>query len=198
MKRLLSRPTVYDALQRALGSTASDRRFVGEHVRPAAGDRVLDLACGTGRILGALPDGIRYLGFDVSPEYIDAARRKWGSRGEFHCADVREVTVPSDSFERVLMMGVLHHLDDESCQTALGLAARALTPDGRLVAIDGVRSEREGRLARLLVRSDRGCHVRRADEYAELAQPFFGSVNVRRRDDLLRVAYPHVILECRH
>ena len=197
MKRLLSRPTVYDALQRALGSTACDRTFVGEHVRPVAGDRVLDLACGTGRILGALPDGVRYLGFDVSPEYIDAARRKWGSRGEFHSADVREITVPSDSFERVLMMGVLHHLDDESCRTVLGFGARALTLDGCLVAIDGVRSEHEGRLARWLVRSDRGGYVRRADEYAELAKPFFGSVEARTRDDLLRVAYPHVVLECR-
>jgi ubiquinone/menaquinone biosynthesis C-methylase UbiE len=197
MKRLLSQPAVYNAVQRALGSTASHRRFVAEHVRPAAGDRVLDLACGTGRILGALPDGVSYVGYDVSPEYIDAARRKWGARGEFHCADVREVTVPSDSFQRVLMMGVLHHLDDESCATVLGLAARALTLDGRLVAVDGVRSEGEGRLARLLVRSDRGGHVRHEDEYAELAQPFFGCVQVRRRDDLLRVAYPHVILECR-
>jgi ubiquinone/menaquinone biosynthesis C-methylase UbiE len=196
VQRFLGRARVYDMFQRALGSHESDRRFVAEHVRPGPDDRVLDLACGTARILAALPSDVRYVGLDISTEYIDAARRRWGSRGAFHAVDVREATVPPGSFERVLMMGVLHHLDDESCRIVLGVAAQALTSGGHLIAIDGEYREQQGRVAHWLLRSDRGGYVRRADEYAALAASLFRSVSVTTRSDLLRLPYPHVVLEC--
>src|SRR5919109_1548014 len=90
LRRALSRPRVYELLQVAVGSNVSHRRFVREHVRPASGSRILDIGCGPGHILGALPADIRYVGFDASADYIAAARRRWGAIGEFHCADVRE------------------------------------------------------------------------------------------------------------
>jgi SAM-dependent methyltransferase len=46
---------------------------LGPRLEP--GDSVLDLACGDGGLAAHLP-GLRYTGVDVSPEMVDAARRR--------------------------------------------------------------------------------------------------------------------------
>jgi SAM-dependent methyltransferase len=195
-RRLLAVPRLYELLQVAVGSNASHRRFVSEYLRPRPGDRVLDVGCGTGRVLRALPPGVSYLGLDASPEYIRAAREAWGDRGEFRCVDVREAALPESSFELVMTMGVLHHLDDEGCAGLASLAARSLTPGGRFVAIEPAHAEGQGRIAGWLIGHDRGEHVRSAEGYAALARAAFPSVKASTRDDLLRVPYTHAVIEC--
>jgi SAM-dependent methyltransferase len=196
VKRLLSWPAAYELLQVVVGSNASHRRFVAEHVRPRPGSRVLDIGCGPAHILKALPVDTRYVGFDASPEYIAAARRRWGDRGEFHQMTVSEAALGEREFDVVLAMGLLHHLDDVEAAALTGLASTALVSGGRFVAIDPARADGQPRAARWLIERDRGEHIRSADEYAELARAPFSVVEVTIRSDLLRVPYTHAILEC--
>jgi SAM-dependent methyltransferase len=196
VRRLLSWPRAYNLVQDAVGSVRARRRLVAEHVRPSPGARILDIGCGPGHILRALPDDVRYVGFDENPAYIEAARREWGDRAEFRRTRVEEADVGEGQFDIVLATGVLHHLDDEAASTLLGLAARALVPSGRFIGTDCTYVPRQSRVARWLIERDRGEHVRLAAGYAELAEPWFESVNVRIRDDFLRVPYTHSVLEC--
>ncbi len=197
-RRLLSWPKAYELLQTAVGSDASHRRFVREHLRPASGNRLLDIGCGPGHILRALPSDLRYVGFDASPEYIAAARREWGERAEFHCLRVGEQDFGTRRFDLVQAMGLLHHLDDGTCASLFELATRVLEPQGRLVTIDPAHAADQPFVARWLIGRDRGAYVRSAEEYAALARPWFGSVAVTVRTDLLRVPYTHAVLECAH
>ena len=194
LRQLLAVAALYDLLQIAMGSNRSHRRFVTEYLRPAPNDRLLDLGCGPGRILRALPAGVRYLGIDLSPDYIAAAEEAWGDRGEFRCADVRDVDVPAGAFDLVMTMGVLHHLDDASCERMLSTAAGALRPGGRFVAIEPARETEQPAIARWLIDRDRGDHVRSTAGYAALAALVFPTVGSTTRHDLLRVPYTHALL----
>jgi 2-polyprenyl-3-methyl-5-hydroxy-6-metoxy-1,4-benzoquinol methylase len=195
-RRLLALPAAYKLLQVAVGSNASHRRFVAEHVRPSPASRLLDVGCGPGHILRALPADTRYVGIDASAEYIAAAQRRWGDRAEFHHMTVGEAGLSDREFDIVLAMGLLHHLDDAEAASLIGMASEVLVPGGRFLAIDPARAPGQPRVARWLIGRDRGEYVRTADAYAELARESFGSVDVTVRSDLLRVPYTHAVLEC--
>jgi ubiquinone/menaquinone biosynthesis C-methylase UbiE len=191
----LSNPRLYELFMRALGSHSSRRHFVEEHLRPAPGDRILDLGCGPGDMVEFLPD-VQYVGVDLNPGYIEAAQRRFGDRGEFRCADAREADFPARSFEIVSVVALLHHLDDEGVRSVFRLASRVLTESGHMVTLDNALLEGQSRIARWLIMRDRGTSIRTTDRYVELAQPFFETVRATTREDLLRVPYTHAILEC--
>jgi SAM-dependent methyltransferase len=193
-RRLLSWPRPYKLLQVAVGSHVSHRTFVRDHVRPAAGDRLLDIGCGPGHILRALPPDLEYVGVDRSPEYIAAARRDWGERGDFVCAAVEEASFPGRRFDIVMAMGLLHHLDDSACASLFSLVDAVMAPGGRFVAVDPAYAPGQPWSARWLISRDRGAHVRGPEGYAGLARPWFRSVRLTVRSDLLRVPYTHAVL----
>jgi SAM-dependent methyltransferase len=56
------------------------------------GDRLLDVACGTGfSFIPLLERGWRVTGCDLSPAMVEAARAKVGARVDLHVADMREL-----------------------------------------------------------------------------------------------------------
>ena len=59
------------------------------------GDRLCDLACGDGGLAEPLlAYGIEYVGVDLSPAMVEAARRRLGDRAEIHQADLNDFEPP--------------------------------------------------------------------------------------------------------
>ncbi len=86
--------------------------------------------------MSILPQGTEYWGYDISPEYIDSAQRRFGRRAEFHCGHFNtEQVAISPKFNLVIAIGVLHHLGDEEARNLFGLAKQALSPRGRVVTV---------------------------------------------------------------
>lgn len=194
---LLANASIYSAVQRMLGADGVRRQFVAEYLKPARGERILDLGCGPGDILSLLPE-VEYVGVDLSPGYLEAARRRFGDRGRFVQADVRSLPVLDlRGFDAIVSVGLAHHLDDQAAAGLARTAAELLAPDGRLVTLDPAFSEAQSRVARWLIRRDRGRHVRTPERYAELAKAHFDSVRAWVHHDLARVPYTHAVLECR-
>jgi SAM-dependent methyltransferase len=196
LRGILARAWAYELLQIVVGANRSHARFVAEYVRPQYGDRILDLGCGPGHILRSLPPETEYVGIDSSPDYVDSARKEWGDRAAFRIGDVRDPLGSEEPFDIVLVMGVLHHLDDAGCRDVLLNGASVLRPAGRLVAIEPARVAQESRASRLLISIDRGSNVRTLEGYAGHARGAFGSVEAEVRTDLLRVPYAHAVLSC--
>jgi SAM-dependent methyltransferase len=193
---ILSVPAAYRLFTRVVGGDVW-RVHTREHIRPREGEKVLDIGCGPADILEYLPK-VDYLGFDISQEYIDAARKRYGDRGRFFCSDVGLASIERErgTFDLVLATGVVHHLDDERAASLFSLAKMALNPKGRLVTYDGCYVEDQSRIARWLLRSDRGKFVRRREAYEKLAAAEFSRIEPHLRHDLLRIPYTHLILRC--
>jgi SAM-dependent methyltransferase len=170
VRAVLSRPFVYNTLQRLMGAQRLRQANVKNHVRPFPGIRILDLGCGTAEYLGALPEDVRYVGFDMSADYIESARRNFGSRGEFHCGLLERAKVDvMEKFDLVMGTGVLHHLDDAAAKQFMSIAAAALKPGGRIYTVDPCFAPGQSPIARFLISSDRGRNVRDSEGYRALA-----------------------------
>ncbi|OFZ67254.1 MAG: hypothetical protein A2V79_12560 [Betaproteobacteria bacterium RBG_16_56_24] len=198
LKSLLDQPVIYKLFSALVGAQYSISTLVNQYVRPAAGDRILDIGCGPGKILDHLPQ-VDYFGFDFSPSYIESATRRYGHRGQFFCQRVSEAQVfleQPESFDIVLAIGVLHHLDDAEAMQLFEIARRALKKDGRLVTYDGCYVRGQSRAAKYLLSRDRGQFVRDEQGYTGLAGSRFDEVRASIRHDLLRIPYTHIIMEC--
>jgi SAM-dependent methyltransferase len=170
IRAVLSHPSVYNTMQWLMGAQALRVENVRNHVRPFPGMRILDLGCGTAGILAALPADIQYVGYDMSPNYIDAARRRHGDRGAFHCRLLEEAEVADlEPFDLVMGTGVLHHLDDATARKFMAIAAAALRPGGRIYTVDPCFAPVQNPIARFLIARDRGQHVRDSQGYLALA-----------------------------
>jgi ubiquinone/menaquinone biosynthesis C-methylase UbiE len=118
--------------------TRFGRRSV-EHARVGPGDRVLDVACGSGA--SALPAAEkvgpngRVLAVDVSERLLALARAKAEQAGldnlEFRLGDMRDLELPAASFDAVqLVFGVFFVPDMEALTRELWSLVK---PGGRLV-----------------------------------------------------------------
>ena len=97
------------------------------------GARVLDLGCGGGRDLRALCErGFQPIGLDFSPELLSEAQRYVSA--PLVCADMRNLPFGSSSFQGVLAVASLLHLDRAEILDALLGVRRVLEPGGVLIS----------------------------------------------------------------
>jgi SAM-dependent methyltransferase len=197
LRAILSHPLIYELWSGMVGGKRGRSALVREYVRPAADARVLDLGCGPGELRPYLPSGVSYVGIDISPTYIARAHDRFGSTASFRVGDATAIDHNLSEFDLVLAFGVLHHLSDDQASELFHGAARALKPDGRLIAVDPAHTANQGRMAAGVIARDRGQHVRTPEEYVQLAARAFAAVDLDVRGDLLRIPYTHCILDCR-
>ncbi len=196
LRRLLSLPSLYNAYDTLVGNPSVRRAFVRDFVRAAPGANLLELGCGTAKLLRYLPD-VTYTGIDISEAYIRMAQQRYGSRARFVVGSVTEADFgPRHSFDIVMAFGLLHHLDDASAQHVLLRAKGVLKPGGRLVTLDPCFAENQHRFARYLHGKDRGRHVRYVDGYLDLVRTAFDDVTQRVFHDLHRIPSTTLIMTC--
>ena len=196
VRSILSLPWAYVFFHYLIGAPKRTSIIVKEHVRPTAGHRVLDIGCGPGTIVPYLPN-MEYVGFDASQTYISSARARFGARAIFSCERVSNFSLHRGSyFDIVLAMGIVHHLDDSEALRLFQIAHAALKPGGKLVTLDGCFTEDQSASARYIISKDRGQYVRTREGYLQIGSQVFSDITVTIRDDLLRIPYTHIILEC--
>jgi 2-polyprenyl-3-methyl-5-hydroxy-6-metoxy-1,4-benzoquinol methylase len=198
VRSVLSRPSIYDFVQNLVGVVKQRRILIADHFELERGMRVLDVGCGTGELFAMLPAGLDYVGIDLSAQYIAQAQARYGAQARFVCANLN--TLKGDeygAFDRVIGTGILHHLDDGDVDSLMAAARRCLKPSGRWLTVDPTFVADQSRLARAVIKRDRGQNVRAPDAYGSLAKAHFGDVRAIIRHDLLRIPYTHCILDCR-
>lgn len=193
--KLLSFAPVYNLFRRGVGVGRVRDTLVSEYMVETSGCDVLDVGCGTAEMSQWLSN-CDYSGFDPNPSYVASARSAYGESINVWQASIDDPMIEENRrYQIVLGYGVLHHVDDETAFSFFELAARYLTPDGRVFTIDPCLYDGQPALARRVVSADRGPWVRRPEDYRELANPWFSSVTCNIRENLLRIPYTHLIME---
>jgi SAM-dependent methyltransferase len=189
-KTLLGNVHMYVLLQKGLGADRLRYRCLDE-IDTKPGETVLDVGCGPAYYYERLGD-VRYYGFDTSQRYIDYARGRWGDRAEFRCEIFTEAHLAVlPPIDKVLLLGLLHHLSDEQSRDLLNLAARALAPGGMVVTVDTCYEPSQGRISRWMSRNDRGEYVREPAAFTALAKEAFGDVRGEVWAGMMRVPSSH-------
>jgi SAM-dependent methyltransferase len=194
-RSILTNPSAYQLWWKMVGGPGQAKVLVEQYIQPKAGSRILEIGCGPGTIYGYLPT-CDYLGFDLSSKYIELAKRRF-PEGRFVCERVSRFAITREqSFDVVLALGIVHHLEDPEARQLFQIAYDALRPGGKLITIDGVWVDDQSSVARWLLARDRGTCIRQEREYLEIASHVFSDIRPNVRHDLLRIPYTHLILEC--
>jgi ubiquinone/menaquinone biosynthesis C-methylase UbiE len=133
---------LYDPVVRFSTREGRFKDLLIEQAAPAAGQRILDLGCGTGTLaiqVKRQEPGAEVAGLDADPEMLAQARDKGLDAGiglELTEGLSTELPYEAESFDRVLSTLFFHHLDPEpKAQTAREIA-RVLRPGGELHVAD--------------------------------------------------------------
>ena len=140
--RLTSLTRCYDPV---VGLTTRERRFKDRLIaqaRPQAGDRILDLGCGTGTLALAIKEvapGAELTGLDADPEMLDRARAK-ATEAEvaigFDEGLSNELPYEDQSFDKVVSTLFFHHVELDVKQATLREVLRVLRSGAELHVAD--------------------------------------------------------------
>jgi 2-polyprenyl-3-methyl-5-hydroxy-6-metoxy-1,4-benzoquinol methylase len=191
--KFLEISSVYAKLMGFLLGANTHKTLVDEYIQPTPGCSVLDVGCGPAVILDLFHD-VKYVGLDHNPNYIATATKKYGSKGTFICAGVNQLNdYGLKTFDRIIILGVMHHLDDaQLAQLMMSLKDR-LNHGGVLITFDVAFEDKQNLIAKLLAKNDRGNFVRTKEQYIEFIEMSFKVQQADIRHDLLRVPYTHLL-----
>jgi cyclopropane fatty-acyl-phospholipid synthase-like methyltransferase len=133
---------LYDPLLKwVMRENVFKRRLIAQ-ANLAAGQRVLDLGCGTATLtilVKQAQPGAEVVGGDADPQVLEIGRTKAAKAGVSITLDhamAQQLPYPDQSFDRVVSSLMLHHLTTENKQRALSEVYRVLKPGGELHIVD--------------------------------------------------------------
>ena len=129
------------------------RAMFADDLQLRAGDRVLDVGCGSGRLAMVFaarvaPSG-SVDGIDAAAEMIKLATtraRRHGLPAHFQAAFAQRLPFADASFDAVACTLALHHVAEDDQQTAVAEMHRVLKPGGRLLIAEFRRGQRHSRI----------------------------------------------------
>lgn len=135
-------------------------------------DIIIDIGCGTSEIIDNITKNIKYVGVDENIRYVESARKKFGARGAWFVGDASSVRIPSGGQVTFLLLALLHHLDDHTCETLLRYLdlLRLQSPGARIVVVDPCVSHQQSWIWQAITRADRGKFIRTEEAYVQLLE----------------------------
>jgi len=134
-----------------------------------AGDRVLDVGCGTGDYAPVVDHPqATYLGIDFDASYVETARKLHPAPNRtFVVGDLRTLHYDDGAFTKAMILGVMHHLTDDENVELLRVLSRVVTD--RVVIMD-LSPGGWHIVNTLLCRFDRGRYPRRLPDQIALVE----------------------------
>jgi ubiquinone/menaquinone biosynthesis C-methylase UbiE len=113
------------------------RRRVMQQI-PPMGDLLLDAASGPIQYPEYLEYSAGYrkrVCVDISEKALEQARARLGERGEYHCCSILDLPFPENTFDAVVSMHTIYHIDAGQQETAVRQLLRVCRPGARCVVV---------------------------------------------------------------
>ena len=200
IRSILATHFVYDLFQTLVGANRWRRKFLESFLlnKIPANATVLDVGCGTCNALSLLPPSVNYIGIDRNESYINQAKKRYRGRNAIFLCEALSNQLPHfiEKVDAVLMLGILHHLNDDECAAIFSVCSSILNPGGFLLTLDPAYAQGQSKLAKFVVSRDRGSAVREADGYANIAKKYFSQVNAYLDLRPIFIPYTGVTMHC--
>ena len=176
--KIFSYPFFYSLTQKIM-SGVSTRSFLVKDII-SKNDKVLDIGCGTAKIIESLPS-VDYYGYDISKKYIDYAKKRYNSkRNRFFCKKFNTTEINKlPKFDFVLLFGIIHHLDDLEIHDLFFIIKKVLKKSGKLITCDPVFINNQNFIANFLIKKDVGENVRYKGCYLKLLRKYFNNIKFK-------------------
>jgi len=173
--KILTNTYIYICFQRLMSATYVRKKFVKNHIKK--GYNVLDVGCGPSSILNDLPK-INYYGYDINSSYIKYAKKKYQNKNyRFFCKKLNKQEITKcPKFDCVLLLGLLHHLNDKEFITTIHLIKNSLKINGRILILDNVLIKNQNFLSKFLINNDKGDNVRSLDQFKLILNKYFTKI----------------------
>lgn len=96
---------------------------------------VLDFGCGIGMLAPLFPTE-KYLGFDIDQKAIEYAKATY-PKYKFIVGDATNIKLKK-TFDLIIVIGVLHHLDNREVKSAMGVMKSLLSREGKILIIEAI------------------------------------------------------------
>lgn len=140
----------YDLLMKTitLGREKSLRQVELDIVKINAGDKVLEIGCGTGTLSLLAKDRTgnsgKVSGIDAAPEMIQKAKMKANRQNknvDFQVADIINIPYDNNMFDVVMCSFMIFHISSEKREKGFRDIFRVLKNNGTIVIVDTIKDE---------------------------------------------------------
>jgi ubiquinone/menaquinone biosynthesis C-methylase UbiE len=188
--------SIYNFINKILGSKKATLIFVNEYIKPKMGDEILDFGCGTSSLLSYLKDvkDLTYVGIDPNSHYIKKSLINFSffKNAQFYVGSIEVMDSINKKFDIIVLSAVLHHVSTEHWSSILEKLYSKLKPGGRIVLLDNVFHSNQNFISKLLISLDRGKSVVNISRYLKLVSGNY-IIDYDLRLDLLNFPYSHLI-----
>ena len=188
---------LYKIFQLGVIKKGTTKKVRDEVLKPIGVKRVLDFGCGIGYHAEEFRNST-YLGVEPLQGCVDKANKLFkSSSAQFVTGDQHFLkSIPDSSFDLIIALGVLHHIDEDIVSEFLKESYRILKRGGRLTTFDPVFHVNQTRISRWVVSKDRGNWVRTIEEYLRPVEVVYkNNVHYKIYSNLLRIPYDHIHME---
>ena len=188
-------PVIYNIYQRLVVKNSFRKYYAKDILNAQENAAFLDIGCGTGNMVPFLPKNIDYTGLDLSPAYINHAKKRFPQH-KFFAANVNDITLEKNKYDIAISNGVIMSLSDSDAGCLFQLAADSLKPGGILAVYDGHYNDTLTLGQKFFVQREREQNIRTHEQYRLLASKYFKNVTVILKDDAFNIPYPMIIMRC--
>ncbi len=169
---LAGNPRIFSFLRKVIElGFIKEKTIITQSLKIEVNQKILDIGCGTGEFSG-LFNKESYTGIDINKEYINFAKTK--KKKNFLVMDATDLKFEDETFDAILVMAILHHLELAGVEKVLSEAKRVLKPNGKILILEDAKLEgKDGILTKLVQKFDKGAFIREPGEYQKMASKYF-------------------------